>query len=67
MAHLEYEKDMFDWQGAQVALLIFDELTHFTEEQFWYLQSRNRSMCGIRPYTLGTCNPDPFWSAHAKH
>lgn len=59
MAHLEYEKDMFDWQGAQVALLIFDELTHFTEEQFWYLQSRNRSMCGIRPYTLGTCNPDP--------
>ena len=35
---------------------------HFTgntEEQFWYLQSRNRSMCGIRPYTLGTCNPDP--------
>jgi predicted phage terminase large subunit-like protein len=59
MAHLELEKDMYDWQGAQIALLIFDELCHFSAEQFWYLQSRNRSTCGIRPYTLASCNPDP--------
>jgi predicted phage terminase large subunit-like protein len=35
---------------------------HFTgntAEQFWYLQSRNRSGCGVRPWTMGTCNPDP--------
>lgn len=36
----------------------FDELTHFTESQFFYLVSRNRSTCGIRPYIRATCNPD---------
>lgn len=56
---IELEDDKYKWQGSQIALLIFDELTHFTASQFWYMQSRNRSMCGIRPYTLATCNPDP--------
>ena len=36
----------------------FDELTHFTKAQFFYMLSRNRSACGIRPYVRGTCNPD---------
>ena len=36
----------------------FDELTHFTETQFFYLLSRNRSTCGIKPYVRATCNPD---------
>lgn len=36
----------------------FDELTHFTPTQFWYMVSRNRSMCGVRPYIRATCNPD---------
>jgi predicted phage terminase large subunit-like protein len=26
--------------------------------QFWYMVSRNRSMCGVRPYIRATCNPD---------
>jgi len=56
--HLEHEKNKFDWQGAQIPLLMFDELTHFTATQFWYLVSRNRSMCGVRPYIRATCNPD---------
>jgi hypothetical protein len=38
---------------------MFDELCHFTESQFWYLFSRNRSDCGVKPQTLGCCNPDP--------
>jgi len=59
MAHLEYEKNVFDYQGSQVPLIVFDELTHFTEFQFWYLLSRNRSVCGVRPYIRATCNPDP--------
>ena len=59
MDHLQYETTVYRKQGSQIALLIFDELTHFTDEQFWYLQSRNRSGCGIKPYTLATCNPDP--------
>lgn len=57
--HLEYEKNKFDWQGAQIPFLAFDELTHFTESMFFYLLSRNRSGCGIRPYVRCTCNPDP--------
>jgi len=58
-AHLEYEKNALDHQGAQYCLILFDELTHFTEYQFWYLLSRNRSVCGVKPYVRATCNPDP--------
>jgi predicted phage terminase large subunit-like protein len=58
-AHLEYEKNALDYQGAQLCLIMFDELTHFTEQQFWYLTSRNRSVCGVKPYIRATCNPDP--------
>lgn len=58
-AHLEHEKNKFDWQGSQIPLIGFDELTHFTESQFFYLLSRNRSMCGVKPYIRATCNPDP--------
>ena len=36
-AHLEHEKNALDWQGAQVPFIGFDELTHFTEYQFFYL------------------------------
>lgn len=57
-AHLQHEKDKLDWQGAQVPLLCFDELPHFTESQFFYLLSRNRSLCGVKPYVRATCNPD---------
>ena len=57
--HLEHEKNKLDWQGAQIPLIIFDEVTHFTEGQFWYLVSRNRSVCGVKPYIRATCNPDP--------
>lgn len=56
--HLEYDKNVNDWQGSQLAFIAFDELTHFTEKQFFYMLSRNRSMCGIRPYMRATCNPD---------
>src|SRR5205823_4604630 len=44
--------------GAQIALICFDELTHFTAHQFFYMVSRNRSTCGVRPYIRATCNPD---------
>lgn len=57
-AHLEHEKTVYDWQGAQVALLGFDELTHFSFKQFMYLLSRNRSMSGVPGYVRATCNPD---------
>lgn len=58
-SHLEYEKNVLDWQGAQIPFIGFDELTHFSERMFFYLLSRNRSTCGVRPYVRATCNPDP--------
>lgn len=57
-AHLEHDSTVFDWQGSQLPLICFDELTHFSKSQFWYMLSRNRSMCGVRPYVRATCNPD---------
>lgn len=58
-AHLEYDKTVLDWQGSQIPLIEFDELTHFSEYQFFYMLSRNRSTCGVRPYVRASCNPDP--------
>lgn len=57
-AHLEYERTIYDWHGSQIALLGFDELTQFTERQFFYMLSRNRSMSGVPGYVRATCNPD---------
>ena len=56
--HLNTESDILNWQGAQIPLICYDELTHFSETQFWYMMSRNRSTCGVRPYVRATCNPD---------
>jgi predicted phage terminase large subunit-like protein len=58
-AHMQYESDKFDYQGAQIPLICFDQLEHFTENQFFYMLSRNRSVCGVRPYVRASCNPDP--------
>ena len=58
-SHLEYERDRFNWDGAQIPLIGFDQLEHFTRAQFFYMLSRNRSGCGVRPYIRATCNPQP--------
>lgn len=57
-AHLEHDSTVLNYQGAQIAFIGFDELTHFTERQFWYLLSRNRSTSGVKPYVRATTNPD---------
>jgi predicted phage terminase large subunit-like protein len=57
-SHLQFETTVYDWQGAQITLICFDELTHFSAHRFFYMVSRNRSTCGVRPYIRGTCNPD---------
>lgn len=56
--HLQHEKTKYEYQGHQFCYLGFDELCHFTESQFFYMLSRNRSGCGIKPYVRATCNPD---------
>lgn len=56
--HLEYEKNLEDIQGSQICLIGCDEVTELTERMFWFLLSRNRSTCGVKPYVRATCNPD---------
>lgn len=59
-AGMEHPNDRFDWDGAQIPLLCFDQLEHFEWVQFWYMLSRNRDPSGqVRPYLRATCNPDP--------
>lgn len=58
-AHMMLEKDKDNWQGAQIPMIGYDELTHFTEGQFFFMLGSNRSTCGVRPYIRATCNPDP--------
>lgn len=57
-SHLNLEVSVIGWQGSQIPLICFDELTHFTRAQFFYMLSRNRSTSGVRPYVRATCNPD---------
>lgn len=57
-AHLKYDDDCESWQGSQIVMIGFDELTHFSEYQFFYMLSRNRTDSGIVPYIRATCNPD---------
>lgn len=58
-SHLQHEGDKFNWQGSQIPFIGFDEITHFTETQFFYMISRARSTSGVPAYIRGTCNPDP--------
>lgn len=57
-AGLEHETSVLDWQGAQLCFIGFDELSHFSRGQFFYMLSRNRSLCGVRPYIRCSTNPD---------
>lgn len=57
--HLERYTDCLSYQGSQIALIAFDELTHFDEDVFWYMFSRIRSDSGVDGYIRATTNPDP--------
>ena len=59
MSHLQHEKDVLSHQGAQYAGIWMDEGCQFTARQFWYILSRNRTTCGVRPFVRLNCNPDP--------
>ena len=57
-AHIERDQDLDKWQGTQICAIEFDELTHFSEKAFFYMLSRNRSTCGVKPFVRASCNPD---------
>lgn len=57
--HCHLEGDKTDHDGKEYAVLALDELAHFSETQFWYLFMRNRSTCGVQPYTRATAMASP--------
>ena len=46
LCHCKDEKDIYKYQGAEIHVLIVDELTHFTETMYRFLRNRVR-MVGI--------------------
>ncbi len=46
LCHCQYEKDVYKYQGAEIHLLLVDELTHFTRSIYTYLRGRVR-MVGV--------------------
>lgn len=47
LCHCQYEKDVIKYQGAEIHVLLIDELTHFTEKIYRYLRGRCR-IAGIK-------------------
>ena len=67
-AGLENEESKLNYQGAEIPKIVFDELTHFLESQFFYLISRNRWPAKALkdgkqiPATIrASTNPGPGW------
>lgn len=46
LCHCQYEDDMYNYQGAEIHVLMIDELTHFTEAIYNFLRGRLR-MAGV--------------------
>lgn len=42
LSSLQHEKDVYSYQGAEIHLLLLDELTHFSEASYRYLRGRVR-------------------------
>ena len=55
---MQYTKDRTKYQGQAYDFIAFDELTHFTFDEYSYLFSRNRpNGPGTRVYIRATANP----------
>ncbi|MCQ9384429.1 terminase large subunit domain-containing protein [Brevibacterium moorei] len=75
LGHAQYDDDVQKWQGAELQLLLVDELTQFTKYQYTYLRGRLRASgtvlqkmneLGIRPHSLATANPGGIGHAWVK-
>ncbi|CTQ45737.1 terminase large subunit domain-containing protein [Roseibium aggregatum] len=42
LCHCQHEKDRFKYQGAEIHVLMIDELTHFTDKIYRFLRNRVR-------------------------
>lgn len=58
LCHCQHEKNRFDYQGAEIHVLLIDELTHFTEIIYRFLRSRVRMPEGLTiPEEYKDCFP----------
>lgn len=56
--NMPHSDSYLNYQGLSFAFIGFDELTHFTREEYEYLFSRNRADGpGVRVYIRATANP----------
>jgi len=71
LCHCKDRNDIYKYQGAEIHVLLIDELTHFTEAMYRFLRNRvrmvcgalppnyagkfPRSLCGANPGNIGTC------------
>lgn len=69
LCHCKDEKDIYKYQGAEIHVLLLDELTHFTETMYRFLRNRVRMvglhvppeyagrfpriLCGANPGNIG--------------
>jgi len=59
-AHLNDDRALASYFGISTPLIMFDEVNHFSERQFFTMLARNRSaVAKTKPYVRATCNPDP--------
>lgn len=55
---MQHTKDRINYQGKRYDFIAFDELTHFSWDEYSYMFSRNRpSGAGTRVYIRSTTNP----------
>ena len=65
--NMQHSKDRRNYQGKRYDFIGFDELTHFTWEEYSYLMSRNRpGGPGTRVYIRATSNPGGIGHAWVK-
>lgn len=70
LCHCQHEKDKYGYQGAEIHVLLMDELTHFTPSIYRYLRARCR-VGGLKvPPTVKTtfprvlCGSNPGGTGH---
>ncbi len=64
---MHHEGDRFAYQGRRFDYIAFDELTHFTSEEYFYMFSRNRPGAPhMRNYIRATANPGGIGHAWVK-
>jgi hypothetical protein len=57
LAYLETEADKYRYQSAEIHLLMFDELTHFMQDEYEYLKTRVRGTGGYPLKVMSATNP----------